>query len=116
MVAEAASIAPITRARCAVCRTHMSKCSAGDSVFAAPRDGYDPFGNLDQVQLPDGTVIDYILDGQQRRIGKKVNGALESGFLYQDDLNPVAQLDASGNVIARFVYAEQGHVPAYMTR
>ncbi|MCG8417846.1 MAG: hypothetical protein MJE77_07880, partial [Proteobacteria bacterium] len=47
---------------------------------------------------------------------QKVNGALESGFLYQDDLNPVAQLDASGNVIARFVYAEQGHVPAYMTR
>ena len=86
--------------------------STGDTTIY----GYDPFGNLDRVQLPDGTIIDYILDGQQRRIGKKINGALESGFLYQDDLNPVAQLDPGGTVIARFVYAERSHVPAYLIK
>ncbi len=35
----------------------------------------DAFGNLHRVDLPDGTVIDYIIDGQHRRIGKLVDGS-----------------------------------------
>jgi hypothetical protein len=46
----------------------------------------------------------FLIDGKNRRIGKKVNGALVQGFLYQDQLEPVAALDSSGNVVARFVY------------
>jgi RHS repeat-associated protein len=45
-----------------------------------------------------------------------VNGSLVQGFLYQDDLNPVAELDASGNVVSRFVYATRINVPDYMVR
>ncbi len=37
---------------------------------------YDVIGNLTSVTLPDGTQIDYLIDGRNRRIGKKVNGAL----------------------------------------
>ena len=44
---------------------------------------YDALGNLLNVTLPGGTAIDYLIDGQNRRIGKKVNGALVQGFLYQ---------------------------------
>jgi RHS repeat-associated protein len=77
---------------------------------------YDVLGNLRRVTLPGDVTIDYVIDGQNRRIGKKVNGTLTQGFLYQDQLNPVAELDGSGNVVARFVYADKGHVPAYMVK
>lgn len=72
---------------------------------------YDALGNLTEVDLVDGTKITYVIDGQNRRIGKKVNGTLTQGFLYQDSLNPVAELDSSGNVVSRFVYGTRSNVP-----
>ena len=77
---------------------------------------YDELGNLLQVQLPGDITIDYLIDGQNRRIGKKVNGSITQGFLYQDQLNPVAELDGNGNVISHFIYADQPNVPAYMIK
>ena len=59
---------------------------------------YDVLGNLRAVTLADGTRIEYLIDGQNRRIGKKVNGVLTQGFLYQDGLNPVAELMAAGTL------------------
>jgi RHS repeat-associated protein len=47
-------------------------------------------------------------------VGKKVNGTLVAGLLYQDGLNPIAALDAAGAVTARFVYATRAHVPDLM--
>ena len=41
---------------------------------------YDVLGNLTTVILPDGTRIDYLPDGQNRRIGKKVNGSRRGDF------------------------------------
>ena len=61
--------------------------------------------------LPDGRVITYVIDGQNRRVGKRVNGTLVQGWLYQDQLNPVAELDGAGNVTARFVYGSRPNVP-----
>ena len=77
---------------------------------------YDVLGNLRAVELTDSTKIEYVIDGANRRIGKKVNGTLVQGFLYQDGLNPVAELDASGNVVARFVYGTRANVPDYMVK
>ena len=77
---------------------------------------YDVLGNLTAVTLPDGTRIDYVIDGMNRRIGKKVNGVLMQGFLYQDSLEPVAELDGAGNVVVRFVYGSRGHVPDYIIK
>ncbi len=77
---------------------------------------YDLLGNLMQIRLPGGMTIDYLIDGQNRRIGKKVDGILVQGFLYQDQLNPIAELDGAGNVVSRFVYAEKGNVPSYMIK
>jgi YD repeat-containing protein len=51
---------------------------------------YDAFGNLRHVTLPNATNIDYLIDGQNRRLGKKVNGALVEGFLYRNQLQPAA--------------------------
>ncbi|MFN8514261.1 MAG: RHS repeat-associated core domain-containing protein [Chloroflexia bacterium] len=73
---------------------------------------YDPLGALLSVALPDGRTIEYVIDGQNRRVGKRINGTLTQGFLYAGD-QLVAELDGAGNVLSTFVYAD-GSVPAYM--
>jgi RHS repeat-associated protein len=65
---------------------------------------------------PTGFTIEYVVDGQNRRIGKKVNGVLTQGFLYQNQLNPLAELDGSGSVVSRFVYGTKANVPDYMIK
>jgi RHS repeat-associated protein len=87
-----------------------SKAQNGHTVTYS----YDAFGNLLGVTTADGIAISYLLDGRNRRIGKKVNGTLVSGFLYCDALAPVAQLDGAGNVVSLFVYATRPNVPDYM--
>jgi RHS repeat-associated protein len=77
---------------------------------------YDPLGNLRQVTLPGGTIIDYEVDGRGRRVGKRVNGALVKAWLYTDTLRPAAELDGSGAVLARFVYGERVNVPEVMVK
>ena len=77
---------------------------------------YDVLGNLKSVIGPTGFTIEYIIDGQNRRIGKKVNGTLVQGWLYQNQLNPVAELDGTGNVVSRFVYGTKANVPDYMVK
>jgi RHS repeat-associated protein len=76
---------------------------------------YDELGNLRDVKLS-GSDIQYVIDGQNRRIGKKVNGVLVQGFLYQDALKPVAELDGQGNIVSRFVYGTHVNVPDYMIK
>ncbi len=75
---------------------------------------YDALGNLRGVVLPDGRSIEYVIDGQNRRIGKKVNGQLVEGFLYDGQLRPLAWLDGTGALKARFVYGTRVNVPEYM--
>ncbi|HEY0144154.1 MAG TPA: DUF4329 domain-containing protein [Thermoanaerobaculia bacterium] len=77
---------------------------------------YDGMGNLRKVVRGDGTVIDYLIDAQNRRIGRKVDGALTHGWLYGDQLRVVAELEATGTVATRFVYGTRTNVPDYMTR
>jgi len=77
---------------------------------------YDVLGNLMSATLPNATAIDYVVDGRNRRVGKKVNGILTQGFLYKDQLNPVAELDGAGNVVSRFVYGSKPNVPDYMVK
>ncbi|HHW85535.1 MAG TPA: hypothetical protein GX400_04935, partial [Chloroflexi bacterium] len=103
----------------------------GDNVYAYAASGelmhktrngqsttydYDAMGNLRAVALPDGRQISYAIDGQNRRIGKQIAGVLVQGFLYLDRLNPVAELDGSGAVSARFVYGSRVNTPDYMIK
>lgn len=77
---------------------------------------YDALGNLVEVNLSDGRRIEYVTEGGDRRIGKKVNGQLVQGLLYHTRLFPAAELDETGNVQSRFVYATRGHVPDVLLR
>ncbi|HSF33186.1 MAG TPA: RHS repeat-associated core domain-containing protein, partial [Candidatus Tectomicrobia bacterium] len=77
---------------------------------------YDTLGNLRAVTLANDTQIDYVIDGRNRRVGKKLNGTLVQGFLYDGDLKPVAELDGQGQIIAQFIYGSRGNVPDYMVK
>jgi RHS repeat-associated protein len=77
---------------------------------------YEGMGNLTGVTLPDGTRIEYLLDAQDRRVGKRVNGTLVQAFLYGDGLRPIAELDGGGTVVSRFVYATGDSVPDYLVK
>ena len=54
---------------------------------------YDVLGNLKSVVGPTGFTIEHLVDGQNRRIGKKVNGTLTQGFLYDDEQSSDEILD-----------------------
>lgn len=77
---------------------------------------YDEVGNLMAVTLPDGKHIEYLIDGQNRRIGKKVNGTLVQAILYENGLRPIAELNGNGAIISRFIYATHINVPDYMIK
>ena len=77
---------------------------------------YDALGNLRAVALPGGTQVTYLVDANNRRIGKQVGGVLQSAWLYADALNPVAELDGAGALRSQFVYGTRAHVPDFMIR
>jgi RHS repeat-associated protein len=102
----------------------------GDLAFAYTEDGrlasrtdtstgevttyaYDSLGALRRVDLPDGKVIEYAIDGVGRRVAKTVDGAVERRWLYADGLNPIAELDAFGVIETVFVYGARANVPDY---
>jgi RHS repeat-associated protein len=57
--------------------------------------------------------VAYVVDGQNRRVGKQVNGTTTEGLLYQDQLNVIAQLNPNGTVASRFVFGSKPNVPDY---
>jgi RHS repeat-associated protein len=77
---------------------------------------YDDVGNLTRVTLPDGRNIDYVIDAQNHRIAKKINGSIVKRWLYDGELRILGEIDASGLVTSRFVYGVRGNVPDYMVQ
>jgi RHS repeat-associated protein len=64
---------------------------------------YDAQGNLRHVGLPDGRAIDYLVDAQNRRVAKKINGTVVRKWIYEDQLKPIAEFDGSGTLLARYL-------------
>jgi RHS repeat-associated protein len=77
---------------------------------------YDLYGSLRQATLADGTVLDFLVDGTHRRVGKKRNGVLEHAWLYDGQLRPIAELDGGSNLVSVFMYGEKSNVPEAMTK
>ena len=77
---------------------------------------YDVFANLRSATLPNGDVLSYQIDGRNRRIGKRINGVKVQGFVYMNQLEPVAETDGDGNRVATFIYADRANVPSYLLK
>ena len=77
---------------------------------------YDALGSLLTVGLPNGDLVEYLVDGLGRRVGKKKNGVLLKQWIYRDVLKPVAELDGSGSLVTEFVYGSKSNVPDYVRR
>jgi RHS repeat-associated protein len=87
-----------------------SKTTGGQSTVY----DYDALSNLRAVHLPDGSRVDYLIDGQNRRVGKRINNTLLQGFLYEGD-RLVAELAPGSSIVSRFIYGVR-QVPEYMIK
>jgi RHS repeat-associated protein len=105
--------------------------TSGDTTFTHTPDGqldtatgpagttgyrYDERGALTAVTLPDGTAISYSHDAAGRRAATHVNGTTTQRLAYGTGLQPLAELDAAGNITARYIYAGHSHVPDYLVK
>ncbi len=103
--------------------------SAGDASFTYDKDGfltgktagsqttgyqYSSRGELLRVDLPDGTVVEYVHDPLDRRIAKKVGGTVVEKYLWLGRTQLLAVYDGSGSLKQRFEYAD-GRLPVAMT-
>ncbi len=77
--------------------------------------GFDAYGVLRSVALPGGQTVAYVIDGLGRRVGKTVDGTPVLGFVYAGR-RLVAELDAGGAVVSRFVYGARSGAPEYLVR
>ncbi len=75
---------------------------------------YDFFGNLLSVVLPNKNQIDYVIDGQNRRVGKKINSHLINAYVYQNQYQIAAELDDKGHVVKQFIFGSKSNVPDLM--
>ena len=67
-------------------------------------------------RCPDSRVVAYRDDGFNRRVEKSINGVVVQRFVYMNELEPVAELDAIGNVVSTFAYADRANTPSLMRR
>ncbi|MBI2395151.1 MAG: hypothetical protein HYV09_36610 [Deltaproteobacteria bacterium] len=74
---------------------------------------YDGVGNLREVELS-GTTIEYLVDPQNRRVGKIKDGTLERRWVYDGQLRIVGEL--AGGTLTQYVYATRPNVPEYLLR
>ena len=81
---------------------------------------YDLLGNLRTVAFSNPSLpsIEYVVDGENRRVGKKVNGTLRKAWIYEDALRIAAEFDFdfSGTPLKtkRFGYGTKSNVPDLM--
>lgn len=73
-------------------------------------------------ERPKGVVVQCLVDGLSRAIGKQVKNPGETaftfkqGFVYENQLRVVAELDDAGAVKSRFVYGDRPNVSEYMVQ
>jgi RHS repeat-associated protein len=80
------------------------------------RYAYDGRGHLASAEVVGTVRVDYDLDAYGRRVTKRRNGTVENRYLYRNQLQPAAEVDAAGNVLTRYVYARGELAPDLMER
>ena len=77
---------------------------------------HDGLGALLSVTMPDARVVSYQYDGRQRRVARRVNGVVTNRWVYDGQHRVVAQVDAAGVLVERYVYLSQSNSPDYLVR
>jgi len=78
---------------------------------------YDSFGNLKKISFPNGKVVEYKVDAQNRRFKKTVNGQVQEYYIWYDQTRLAAVLDANKQPKEVYIYgAESAHVPSYLVK
>ncbi len=75
---------------------------------------YDALGNLKSVTLPSTTVINYTVDGENRRTSKATGSTINNYFVWGDKGQLLATLTSAGAISQRFIYGTRTNVPDYM--
>lgn len=75
---------------------------------------YDVFGNLKEVTLPSGSIINYLDDGLDRRVVKRIDGTFQFRYIYEDQHRISAIINGSNAVVKEFIYGTRLNVPDYM--
>jgi RHS repeat-associated protein len=91
---------------------HVTEIDDGGDVLTL---GYGPMSRARDGEDAVGTFR-FAYDGYGRRVALFRDGAFDRGWVYDDFDFPVAEVDSSGDVRSRFVYALHGHVPDVMIR
>ena len=93
-----------------------------DGFLSAKTDGsdvttydYSSIGELLNVTLSDGRIIEYVHDPLGRQIAKKIDGVIIEKYLWQGLTRLLAVYDGSDNLLMRFEYAD-GRMPIAMTK
>jgi RHS repeat-associated protein len=76
---------------------------------------YSSRGELINVNLPNGSLIEYINDPIGRRIAKMVDGVITEKYLWQGLTRLLAVYDGNNNLFMRFEYAD-ARMPVAMTK
>jgi len=63
---------------------------------------YARTGQLNNVQLPDGTLIEYLHNALGQRVAKKVDGIITEKYLWAGVTGLLAVYDSSDNLVIRF--------------
>ncbi len=90
----------------------VSKTAAGQTTTYT----YDTRGILTGVTLPDGRRVEYLLDANGWRVGKKVDGVVQQRRIYGRSLEVLAEVDGGGNVTSRFVFLDPLGSAAYASK
>ena len=103
--------------------------SAGDTSYVYDADGfllrrtrgaevtqyaYASTGELLQVSLPDGRLVEYDSDALGRRVAKRIDGTIVEKYLWLGRTRLLAVLHADGSLKYRFEYADD-RTPVAMT-
>src|SRR4051812_46789183 len=74
---------------------------------------YGFFGNLRSVTRGT-TKVEYRSDVKGQRVSRKLNGVVNSNWLYDREGRIIGETDASGALKKRFVYGSKSNVPDQM--
>ncbi|RYZ81051.1 MAG: RHS repeat-associated core domain-containing protein [Proteobacteria bacterium] len=71
---------------------------------------------LSQVQLPSGEVVKYDMNGKGQRLPRRVNGNVETYYLWQSALKLGSEITPNGSLRSSFVYGTDSHSPDIMVK